>query len=330
MKLFVVLATTVSIAFSTFTSTPAFAANGKLLLATPTTTLSKNAEFNVTLRVDPGTPILGVLADVTYDANKLSYVSSTPYGTSFPNLWSQTPETGKISTMRETAGGAASGSKVVVTYRFKAIASSGQTVVRASGVANANNSELKLSDASLTLNIASASTAVAAAQTTPTSGGGSSSTASSTGTSGTSGGNSPTAKPDSVDVEATSETSEESSFEVGGLSLPGTTSNIITDSKLPLLLGLLMIPAVVGGAWFGIRKHRLAMSANNYAEGLANTNYADTPVLSQPTLEVPIPTQPTPPIQPGQPGAVYTPQPKPPEPQTLTNPDIPDETTRQG
>lgn len=122
----------------------AHAAGNSIQLSVPSTNITTGSEFNVTVRTDTSTAISGVSVVVSFNPSQLTYLSNSDSGTAFPELWTLTPSTGNIGTTRSTTGASVSGSKVVITFKFKAIAGNGQATLEATAKANANNTPLSL------------------------------------------------------------------------------------------------------------------------------------------------------------------------------------------
>lgn len=255
-----------SLAFALSVTASTLAASDKLLLNVATANITSGAEFNVTVRVDTYTKIEGLRVDLSYSPSQLAYVSATSYGTAFPELWVQTLEASSISAARSTGGASVSGNNVFVTYRFKANAVSGQTVIEATGSANAGGSELALAKSVLTLNISSgaapapvpAGTAAPTTSSSLSSGGQQSAPTQSTQAVGSN-----TDKPDSLDSGGETQSGRTKSANMVSGTL-GKITNLEEGNKL-LLLGIAgAVLVVTGGVWFGLRAHKRARYAAHF------------------------------------------------------------------
>ena len=309
-------------AITVFMPAHAKAATAKLILSTPTASITNGTEFNVTLKVNPGISISGLSTDVTYNPSQLTYVSYSEYATAFPELWAFTPDSGKLSDTR-SAGSEVSGSSIVVTYKFKAVAGSGQSTIEALGSAISGGSELALAKSTLILNLSSNSP----------SGGNNPSPIqpSATQDSGVST-NSAIPEKNNTDnqsqsVNAVIEPDPSSSDLKASNSVSntlGSISNIVSaKNKFPFILIILGLVATSGGGWYLLRRRKIMQNAGHFpdvgsvpsstnndlhADIFTGTNQLDTTTISptdtniQPnTLATPsqttIPTQTETPIQ---------------------------------
>lgn len=116
-----------------------YAATGTLYLQPATSTTTAGAEVSVALRVNPGTDIQGVQANIGYDASKLQFIDVNDAGTAFPLVLEQSVKLNPITLTRGSESMVNTDS-FVITVRFKALASSGTTAVSLSGNAGTESS----------------------------------------------------------------------------------------------------------------------------------------------------------------------------------------------
>jgi hypothetical protein len=114
------------------------AAAGALYLTPAASSLGSGAEVSLALRINPGTSVNGVQAEIGYDATKLQLVSLSDAGTAFPDIIEQNVESNPITLTRANSSNSTSSDSLIVTLRFKALIGSGSTSLTLSGNAADN------------------------------------------------------------------------------------------------------------------------------------------------------------------------------------------------
>lgn len=108
-----------------------FAASGAMSLVPSTPTVNIGSTVQVAIRINATDDTVNfVQANLTFDATKLQYVSTSDASTSFPLVASNQAGTGTLEIARGTNGGTApiSGDALVSTVTFKALATGSTTV----------------------------------------------------------------------------------------------------------------------------------------------------------------------------------------------------------
>ncbi len=120
------------------TPTPAPAA-GSLFFSPATASIASGSTVTLELRENSGaTQVNAVQANVTYDASRLEYVSTTDTGADFGLSAVTNASAGQIMITRATAGGtpALTGNKLVTKVTFKALTTPGATTVEFASTSN--------------------------------------------------------------------------------------------------------------------------------------------------------------------------------------------------
>ena len=233
------------------------------------------------VRVNTDTGINVVTADVTYDANKLEYVSNSAAGTAFALHFADSPSTGKFSVTRAVTSGTVSGNQLITTVKFRAKAD-GVANISASGRANAGAQQLTLGGNSLKITIGTTSSG---------SGSASQPTANNNSTQNSGGTNdSSSTTPASSDAEQQSSTSGQESS--SSSEDPNSTDVISTEEVSESASPNLTLPALVvggillAGSGTGLWLWKRSRLANN--EVYSELENVDTPVY-QPSNSAPAP-----------------------------------------
>lgn len=242
------------------------ASNNGFTLSTSSLAVQQGSEFNVTVLTHTTTAISGVGADTVYDSSKLTFVSYSESGTAFPVFWDQTPDTNKISTTRSAISGVV-GSKIIETYRFKALVA-GQTTIEVTGKANAGGAPLTLSKASVTINIISSASPPA---------GGTATTQPTTGTSAGVGSNTANmAAPTTTTDSSSGASSQSEATDNAAGPGPSTSGSLVALSKNVPFIGnaspksqrlflagasFVVLSLLAGGTWYLVRWRKATKAA---------------------------------------------------------------------
>ena len=119
-----------------------FAATGSIYLTPTSSSIQPGSNVTVSLRINPGTPVNGVEANINFDTAKLEFVSASPANGAFSAELLQVTTGGTIQVARGVFGGGVSTDSLVVTVVFKALASSGSSAIT---LTNANATALDAS-----------------------------------------------------------------------------------------------------------------------------------------------------------------------------------------
>ncbi len=106
---------------------------GNLYLTPATTSVLVNDNFDVTLRIAPGTTVDGVQATLTYDATKLQYVAVNSTGSPFDQTLQQVGGNGTVTITQGNLSGGVSADALVAVVTFKALAGSGSGSITIAG-----------------------------------------------------------------------------------------------------------------------------------------------------------------------------------------------------
>lgn len=112
----------------------AFAASSQQLYLSPNSyTPALGSEFNVPIRINTTTPVDGVTATVTFNANLVRYVSVDATGSAFPLALSTQTAAGSVTIDRGILGGTVNADSLVATVKFKALAPTAYTALGLKG-----------------------------------------------------------------------------------------------------------------------------------------------------------------------------------------------------
>ncbi len=107
---------------------------GNLYISPATKSMFINTNVTIAVRLTPGTTVDGVEATITYDATKLTYVSTDSTGSPFDiALGAQTGGAGTVKIARGNLNGGVATDSLVANVTFTAIAGSGTTTLQVAG-----------------------------------------------------------------------------------------------------------------------------------------------------------------------------------------------------
>lgn len=111
-----------------------FAATGQIYLVSSAANVQVNQDVNVTVRINPGTPI-DIVEDVivTYDPAMLEYRSISTEGSPFEADLGQIINPGSIEVNRATFNASIGTDSLIAVITFKALAGSGNTSLQVTG-----------------------------------------------------------------------------------------------------------------------------------------------------------------------------------------------------
>lgn len=135
-------------------STPSVSALGNFSLTRSAASVQNGKTVSFTLRINPGTPITGVTADIQYDASKLSYVSTSFTSSAFDTALPSSGGNGTV-TINRGSFSSVNSNAVVAVVTFRALAGSGSTNLSVTGDASFSGNPTGPSGASSSVTLTS-------------------------------------------------------------------------------------------------------------------------------------------------------------------------------
>ncbi len=117
-----------------------FAATGSIYLAPATVSVQKDSNVTVAVRINPGTNVDGVEANLTFDTTQLKFIGFNSAGTQFDAKLMEKVTGGTVNIARGNLSGGVSSDALVTQVIFQAVGSAGSINVNLTGNATSSGS----------------------------------------------------------------------------------------------------------------------------------------------------------------------------------------------
>ncbi len=131
---------------------------GSLYISPTTSNVLINNNFDVTVRLTPGTTVDGVQLSIAYDTTKLQFVSIDSTGSPFDSTLQQTGGSGTVSIAQGNLSGGVTTDALVAKVTFKALAGTGSGTLTLTGNATKTGAYTNPTVANATVNFATPDT----------------------------------------------------------------------------------------------------------------------------------------------------------------------------